>query len=199
MDNGYLRRPIPLGAIVLLALAVYGPLLFMQLPLTTSYDANFHMFFASHYAQHWFDPWNEKWFAGFSQTTYPPLGHQWIALFSYIIGLREGLDADAAHRCAAGAGGGVSLRPTLGRRTSQQLCGLLQRVPGSAGVPCFLGRTALDDAFRSDLSFGNSLLLSLEPVGRLASVAQGRGGDSCRRLRAPRHPDFRIASCSHCL
>jgi hypothetical protein len=59
----------------------------MQLPLTTSYDANFHIFFASHYAHHWFDPWNTKWFAGFSQTTYPPLAHQWIALLSYIVGL----------------------------------------------------------------------------------------------------------------
>jgi hypothetical protein len=69
-------------------LAIHGPLLAMQLPLTTSYDANFHIFFASHYAQHWFNPWNEKWFAGFSQTTYPPLVHQWIAVFSYVIGLR---------------------------------------------------------------------------------------------------------------
>ncbi|HZQ68630.1 MAG TPA: hypothetical protein VFA68_08935 [Terriglobales bacterium] len=91
MDTTYLRRPIPLGAIVLLAAAIYAPLLFMQLPLTTSYDANFHVFFASHYAQHWFDPWNEKWFAGFSQTTYPPLGHQVIALLSYVVGLRMGL------------------------------------------------------------------------------------------------------------
>src|SRR5215472_12106073 len=61
----------------------------MGLPLRTSYDANFHIFFASHYAQHWFDPWNEKWFAGFSQTTYPPLVHQWIALLSRVIGLNE--------------------------------------------------------------------------------------------------------------
>src|SRR5256886_15965129 len=60
----------------------------MQLPLTTSYDANLHIFFASHYAHHWFDPWNEKWFAGFSQSTCPPLGHQWIALFSYVVGLK---------------------------------------------------------------------------------------------------------------
>ncbi len=89
METSYLRRPIPLAAIVLLALIVHGPLLTMQLPLTTSYDANLHIFFASHYAHHWFDPWNEKWFAGFSQTTYPPLGHQWIAIFSYFVGLRE--------------------------------------------------------------------------------------------------------------
>src|SRR5437868_7307811 len=45
------------------------------------------MFFADHYAHQWFNPWNEKWFAGFSQTTYPPLVHQLIALFSHIVGL----------------------------------------------------------------------------------------------------------------
>jgi hypothetical protein len=66
---------------------VHGPLLALGLPLTNSYDANFHVFFASHYAHHWFDPWNPKWFAGFSQTTYPPLAHQWIALLSFIFGL----------------------------------------------------------------------------------------------------------------
>jgi hypothetical protein len=82
-------RPIPLLAIVLVALAVHGPLLLMQLP-AGSFDANFHMFFASHYAHHWFDPWNEKWFGGFSQTTYPPLTHQWIALLSNVVGLKMG-------------------------------------------------------------------------------------------------------------
>jgi len=82
-------RPIPIMAIVLVALAVHGPLLLMELP-AGSFDANFHMFFASHYAHHWFNPWNEKWFGGFSQTTYPPLTHQWIALFSTIVGLKMG-------------------------------------------------------------------------------------------------------------
>ncbi len=82
-------RPIPLLAIALLALVVHGPLLFMQLP-AGSFDTNFHIFFASHYAHHWFDPWNEKWFAGFSQTTYPPLIHQWIALLSHVVGLKMG-------------------------------------------------------------------------------------------------------------
>lgn len=80
-------RPIPLMAIVLVALAVHGPLLLMQLP-SGSFDANFHIFLASHYAHHWFNPWNQKWFAGFSQTTYPPLTHQWIALISNIAGLK---------------------------------------------------------------------------------------------------------------
>ena len=88
-ETSYLRRPIPLAIIVLLALSIHGPLLLMELPASTSYDANLHIFFASHYAQHWFNPWNEKWFAGFSQTTYPPLTHQWIALLSHIVGLTE--------------------------------------------------------------------------------------------------------------
>jgi hypothetical protein len=88
-SNSSYSRPIPLLAIVLVALAVHGPLLLMQLP-AKSFDANFHIFLASHYAHHWFNPWNEKWFAGFSQTTYPPLTHQWIALLSNITGLTMG-------------------------------------------------------------------------------------------------------------
>jgi hypothetical protein len=87
--NTSYSRPIPLLAIVLVALAVHGPLLLMQLP-SGSFDANFHIFLASHYAHHWFNPWNEKWFAGFSQTTYPPLTHQWIALMSTVAGLKMG-------------------------------------------------------------------------------------------------------------
>ena len=87
--RSYLQRPIPLAMIVLLAVVIHGPLLLMELPATTSYDANLHIFFGSHYAQHWFNPWNEKWFAGFSQTTYPPLTHQWIALLSHVVGLTE--------------------------------------------------------------------------------------------------------------
>jgi hypothetical protein len=66
--------------------AVHLPLLFMKLPLK-SYDTNFHIFFASHYVHQWFDPWNSKWYAGFSQTTYPPLPQQWVALVSRILGL----------------------------------------------------------------------------------------------------------------
>jgi len=87
--RSYLQRPIPLSMIVLVAIVIHGPLLLMELPATSSYDCNLHIFFGSHYAQHWFNPWNEKWFAGFSQTTYPPLTHQWIALLSHIVGLTE--------------------------------------------------------------------------------------------------------------
>lgn len=79
-------RPIPMSLILLAAVAIHLPLLLMQLPLK-SYDTNFHIFFASHYVHHWFDPWNPKWFAGFSQTTYPPLAQQWVAVVSWILGL----------------------------------------------------------------------------------------------------------------
>ena len=79
------RLPV-FGWLLLLALAAHAPLLLFQLP-QGSFDANTHMFFADHYAHHWFNPWNEKWFAGFSQTTYPPLVHQLIALFSHLVGL----------------------------------------------------------------------------------------------------------------
>jgi hypothetical protein len=68
------------------AVVVHLPLLLLKLPLK-SYDTNFHIFFASHYAHHWFDPWNTKWYAGFSQTTYPPLPQQWVALVSHLTGL----------------------------------------------------------------------------------------------------------------
>ena len=82
-------RPIPLKLLLLVALAVNLPLMMMKLPLQT-YDTNLHIFFASHYLHHWFNPWNTKWYAGFSQTTYPPLTHQWIAAISPVFGLEYG-------------------------------------------------------------------------------------------------------------
>jgi hypothetical protein len=72
--------------ILVTAAVVHLPLLLMQLPLK-SYDTNFHIFFASHYLHHWFNPWNPKWYAGFSQTTYPPLPQQWVAILSHLFGL----------------------------------------------------------------------------------------------------------------
>ena len=80
------KRPIPLSFILLVAAIVHVPLLLTKLPLH-SYDATFHIFFASHYVHHWFDPWNAKWYAGFSQTTYPPLPQQWVAVLSHVFGL----------------------------------------------------------------------------------------------------------------
>lgn len=84
--RGFLTRPIPVWQIVLCAWIFHMPLLLMRLPADT-YDANFHMSMASNYAHHWFNPWNEKQLGGFSQTTYPPLTHQWIALLSQVVGL----------------------------------------------------------------------------------------------------------------
>jgi hypothetical protein len=84
--NKALPQPVPLSVILMAAVVVNLPLLLMKLPLK-SFDSNFHIFFASHYVQHWFDPWNAKWYAGFSQTTYPPLPQQWVALISHILGL----------------------------------------------------------------------------------------------------------------
>jgi hypothetical protein len=81
-----LQRPVPMSVILMTAVIVHLPLLLMKLPLK-SYDTNFHIFFASHYVHHWFDPWNMKWYAGFSQTTYPPLPQQWVALLSHVFGL----------------------------------------------------------------------------------------------------------------
>ncbi|HTV54978.1 MAG TPA: hypothetical protein VMI06_08670 [Terriglobia bacterium] len=81
-----LARPIPMSLLLMAAVAVHLPLLLMELPLK-SYDTNFHIFFASHYLHHWFNPWNTKWYAGFSQTTYPPLPQQWIAVVSHVAGL----------------------------------------------------------------------------------------------------------------
>jgi hypothetical protein len=68
------------------AVAIHLPLLLMKLPLK-SFDTNFHILFASHYVHHWFDPWNPKWYAGFSQMTYPPLPQQWVAMVSHVFGL----------------------------------------------------------------------------------------------------------------
>ncbi|HXC42961.1 MAG TPA: hypothetical protein VNY51_05485 [Candidatus Dormibacteraeota bacterium] len=83
---GATRHPVPMGWVFLAAFVIHSPLLLMKLPLK-SYDTNFHIFFASHYVNHWFDPWNPKWYAGFSQTTYPPLPQQWLALTSHVAGL----------------------------------------------------------------------------------------------------------------
>jgi len=80
------ERPLPMSLLLLAAVAIHLPLLLMKLPLK-SYDTNLHIFFASHYLHHWFDPWNPKWYAGFSQMTYPPLPQQWVAVVSHITGL----------------------------------------------------------------------------------------------------------------
>ncbi|RAJ77414.1 hypothetical protein CLV59_107181 [Chitinophaga dinghuensis] len=73
---------------LLLALLLHGAALIYNADKT--YDAFVHMFFADHYSRSWFDPWEPRWYTGFPVTSYPPLGHQLIALCSKIGGLKFG-------------------------------------------------------------------------------------------------------------
>ena len=74
---------------LLLGLAFHGTSIFFT--LETTYDALIHLFFADHYANSWFEPWNYNWYTGFTMMSYPPLVHQSIALFSLVGGLKFGL------------------------------------------------------------------------------------------------------------
>ncbi|CAM1365556.1 conserved membrane protein of unknown function [Tenacibaculum soleae] len=74
---------------ILLAIAFHGSSIFFT--LETTYDALIHLFFADHYANSWFEPWNYKWYTGFTVMSYPPLVHQSIALLSFLGGLKFGL------------------------------------------------------------------------------------------------------------
>ncbi|NNF81206.1 MAG: hypothetical protein HKM99_00535 [Flavobacteriaceae bacterium] len=78
-----------LVAAILLGLAFHGASIFFT--LETTYDALIHLFFADHYANSWFEPWNFKWYTGFTVMSYPPLVHQAIAVLSLIGGLKFGL------------------------------------------------------------------------------------------------------------
>ncbi|WP_092982004.1 hypothetical protein [Robiginitalea myxolifaciens] len=79
----------------LLAFALVLGLIFhgvsMFFTLESTYDALIHLFFADHYAQDWFEPWDYRWYTGFTVQSYPPLVHQCIALLSHVGGLKFGL------------------------------------------------------------------------------------------------------------
>ncbi|WP_299114506.1 hypothetical protein [uncultured Winogradskyella sp.] len=74
---------------LLTGIAFHGASIFFT--LETTYDALIHLFFADHYANSWFEPWNYKWYTGFTVMSYPPLVHQSIAVLSFIGGLKFGL------------------------------------------------------------------------------------------------------------
>lgn len=76
-------------AALVIGIAFHGSAIFFTLEST--YDALIHLFFAEHYATSWFEPWNYKWYTGFTVMSYPPLVHQCIALLSYVGGLKFGL------------------------------------------------------------------------------------------------------------
>lgn len=74
---------------LLIGIAFHGTSIFFT--LETTYDALIHLFFADHYANSWFEPWNYKWYTGFTVQSYPPLVHQSIAILSLIGGLKFGM------------------------------------------------------------------------------------------------------------
>jgi len=74
---------------LIIGLAFHGSSIFFTLEYT--YDALIHLFFASHYAADWFEPWDYSWYTGFTVQSYPPLIHQTIGLLSYIGGLKFGM------------------------------------------------------------------------------------------------------------
>lgn len=76
-------------AAILLGLVFHGSAIFFT--LETTYDALIHVFFADHYANSWFEPWNYEWYTGFTVQSYPPLVHQSIGLLSMIGGLKFGM------------------------------------------------------------------------------------------------------------
>jgi hypothetical protein len=78
---------------ILIGIAFHGTSIFFT--LETTYDALIHLFFADHYAGSWFEPWNYKWYTGFTVMSYPPLVHQSIAALSLIGGLKFGMFAVA--------------------------------------------------------------------------------------------------------
>ena len=78
-----------LVAALLIGIAFHGTSIFFT--LETTYDALIHLFFADHYAGSWFEPWNYKWYTGFTVMSYPPLVHQSIGALSFIGGLKFGL------------------------------------------------------------------------------------------------------------
>jgi hypothetical protein len=55
-----------------------------------TFDAWVHIFLADHYLRSWFDPWEPRWYGGFSTLSYPPLAHQLVALAARLVGLEQG-------------------------------------------------------------------------------------------------------------
>ncbi|MFN8357544.1 MAG: hypothetical protein U0Y10_24005 [Spirosomataceae bacterium] len=73
---------------LLIAVVFHGTALVYNVDKT--YDAFVHIFFADHYLRSWFEPWEYRWYTGFTVTSYPPLSHQLIALASWVGGLKFG-------------------------------------------------------------------------------------------------------------
>ncbi len=61
------------------------------LPYTVgqTYDSYIHMFFGDHYNRSWFDPWEPRWYTGFTVTAYPPGSHQILGLLIHIMEMKN--------------------------------------------------------------------------------------------------------------
>ncbi len=75
-----------LAALLVIAVIFHG--LLLPFTMSSTYDAYIHMFFGDHYSRSWFDPWEPRWYTGFSTTSYPPATHMIIALWNQILPLK---------------------------------------------------------------------------------------------------------------
>ena len=73
--------------LALLAAFLFHGLLILTARYRLSYDAYVHIFFGDHYAKNWWSLWDPRWYTGFFVSSYPPLVHQLIGLFSRLVGL----------------------------------------------------------------------------------------------------------------
>ena len=53
-----------------------------------SYDANTHLFFATHYMRYPFSTYDPRWYGGFSVLGYSPLYHELTAIMASVVGLK---------------------------------------------------------------------------------------------------------------
>ncbi len=75
-----------IGLLIMIAIVFHGALL--PYSVESTYDAYIHMFFGDHYRRSWFDPWEPRWYTGFSVTSYPPATHMIMGLLQHICSLK---------------------------------------------------------------------------------------------------------------
>ncbi len=88
-NDTYLSPNLIMLGIVVVSCIFHGCLVIYSFPNT--YDNYVHTFFADHYRRSWFEPWENRWYTGFTTTSYPPLIHQLGALLSYFVSLKSAM------------------------------------------------------------------------------------------------------------
>jgi hypothetical protein len=190
-------RPIPISLILLAAVVVHLPLLLMKLPLK-SYDTNFHIFFASHYVHHWFNPWNPKWYAGFSQTTYPPLPQQWVALVSRILGLDMAYMAVQLAAILLLVAGRLPVFSALGKCARRVDCGSGERFSRFGKLPGLFRRAVGHHVCGADLFERPAISLRVGQAWQVAIVSESECTFHGCCCRAPCHPALWVGLLSQC-